>query len=361
MRRRVRVGILGCGGIAAAHAPGFTMAGDRSQVVAVAEPNRSRVPFIREMFGAEVKIVDDYDEVLRMKEVDAVDILLPHYLHMDATIKSAAAGKHVLVEKVMARNVWECDRMIEACERANVTLTVAHDRRYQGDWVALKGIVDSGALGSIVFWKLDHNQYIALPEGHWIRDRNALGGGAVMSCLTHQIDALRWLGGEVTAVTAMTHTVPERMQGEIVGVVVARMGAGGIAELSINWTTHANRGAPHLWYEMAHVCGSEGEAYLMSGRGVFVRLNENASQTAITRYGERSLSEYVPVDHLDEAGHVACIREWIRHLRGEPDSVRTDGRACRGTVEIAEAAYRSEDEGTTVSLPIEPRPWGEVR
>jgi predicted dehydrogenase len=79
-----------------------------------------------------VTIVPDYQEVLADDRIDGVDIILPHYLHMQATIDAAKAGKQVLTEKVMARNVWECDRMIEACEQAGVTLTVCHDRRYHG-------------------------------------------------------------------------------------------------------------------------------------------------------------------------------------------------------------------------------------
>ncbi|MDH7569514.1 MAG: Gfo/Idh/MocA family oxidoreductase, partial [Armatimonadota bacterium] len=226
--RRVRVGILGGGGILGAHAPAFTKQSERCQVVAVAEPDAARHARIRQLLGDQVCIVPDYHDVLKMDEVDAVDIILPHFLHLPATLAAAAHGKPVLVEKVMARNVWECDCMVEACERAGVSLTVCHDRRCHGQWQALKEVVDSGALGQIFFWKLEHNQNVLFPEGSWVRTRDGLGGGAIMSCLTHQIDALRWYGGEVQSVTCMTHVLPERMEGETVGVMAARMASGAL-------------------------------------------------------------------------------------------------------------------------------------
>jgi predicted dehydrogenase len=326
-------------------------------VVAVAEPNPRQADRIRSLLGADVRITPDYRDVLAMPDIDAVDILLPHNLHLPATVAAARAGKPVLVEKVMARNVWECDRMMAACAAAGVSLTVCHDRRYHGQWMALKDVVDSGALGDVFFWKLDHNQNVAFPSGHWAATRDGIGGGAIMSCLTHQIDALRWYGGEVTEVTCMTVTRPERMEGEFLGTIAARMASGALAELSINWWTRSNSGPNGLWYEMVQVCGTRGEAYYMHGRGTFVRIHDPGDGAAAARYGQEALAGFVSVPAGAWRGHDRCILEWVRSLRGEPHAIVTDGRACRGTVEVAEAAYRSEATGRTVRLPIRPRRW----
>jgi len=354
---RVRVGLLGCGGIVAAHRRGFDACGDRCEVVAVAEPREERHGFIREAFGESVRIVPDYLAVLDMNDIEGVDIVLPHDLHMPATVAAAQAGKHVLVEKVMARNIWECDRMIEACDQAGVTLTVAHDRRYNSEWAALKQVVDSGALGEVFFWKLDHNQDVLPPPGHWIRTRDGIGGGAVMSCLTHQIDSLRWYGGEVNSVSCMTRVIPERMEGEFLGIINARMASGALAELSINWWTRSRSGDDGLWYEMVQVCGALGEAYYMAERGTFVRLHEAADQSVVEQFGPAALEGFVQVPNDGKGGHEVCVAEWVRLLRGEQADIRTSGRDCRGTVEVAEAAYRSETERREIALPIESRPW----
>ena len=358
MSKTIRVGILGCGGIFNAHATPLKTFQDEKlcKVVAVAESNPERRKVILERFGPDTLIFSDYREVLALPEIEAVDILLPHHLHMPATIAAAEAGKHILVEKVMARNVYECDQMIAACEKAGVSLTICHDRRYHGEWQALKEIVDSGVLGEIFFWKMDHNQDVTFSENTWMYSRDSLGGGAIMSCLTHQIDALRWYGGEVESVTCMSTTRPERMEGEFAGVVLAKMKSGALAELSINWWTRSNKGDNSLWYEMVQVCGSRGEAYRMNGRGTFIKLHE-ANDEEIGRYGNAVLENFVPVEAGSWGGHHGCIREWLGSLRGESAGIVTSGRECRGTVEVAEAAYLSEASGEVVKLPIPARAW----
>ncbi len=338
-----------------AHAPALLKAAERGEVVVVAEAMPARDEAIHALLGPAVKIVRDYHEVLAISEVEAVDILLPHHLHMPATLDAALAGKHVLIEKVVARNVWECDRMIEACEKAGVTFTVCHDRRYNGEWMALKQIVGSGVLGDIFSWKLDHNQNVAIPPTSWAHWKDGLGGGCIMSCLTHQIDGLRWYGGEVESVACMSTARPERMQGEFMGAILARMRSGAMAELSINWWTRSNAARNGLWYEMVQVCGTKGEAYRKDS-GTWLLLHER-SEAAARQYGEAVFSEFVKIPAGAWGGHERCIDQWLRMLRGEPSEVVTSGRECRGTVEVAEAAYLSIEGGCTVSLPIQPKPW----
>ena len=241
MSRKIKVGFIGGGGIMGAHMQGYPKVADVCEIVAVAEVNPARDEAIRKLVGPGPRIVRDYREILAMPDVAGVDIILPHHMHMPATIDAARAGKHVLVEKVMARNVWECDRMIEACDKAGVTLTICHDRRYNGEWMALKEIIDSGVLGDVFFWKLDHNQDVVMPPASWAHWKDGIGGGCIMSCLTHQIDGLRWYGGEVDAVTCLSAVRPERMQGEFAGIVAAKMksGAHSTRKSSLSWTTMA--------------------------------------------------------------------------------------------------------------------------
>ncbi|TNJ65985.1 Gfo/Idh/MocA family oxidoreductase [Paenibacillus hemerocallicola] len=350
MTNKLKIGILGGGGILNAHAPGFVRLKDKCEIV-IAESDSGKHARIRKLLGDEVNIYGDYKEVLALPDVCAVDILLPHHLHEQATIAAAKAGKHVLVEKVMARNVEECDRMIEACREAGVTLTVCHDRRYDSDWQALKHIVDSGDLGEILFWKLEHNQNVVTPPDSWIRSKEKLGGGAIMSCLTHQIDALRWYGGEVRSVTSMSKVEPGRMEGESIGAVIAKMESGALALLSINWYTQSHSAPDGLWYEFNHVTGTKGEAYYMSGKGTFVKLHGDKSE--YFEYDMRAKEGFKKVEtHKQMSGHQSCIDEWVKQLLGEQAKVVTDGTESRKTVEVAEAAYRSEQQGKVVSLPL---------
>lgn len=371
MNRKVRIALLGGGGILKAHAPGYLRLKDKVEVVCAAEADQTRHQRIRELLNnPELPIYSDYNEVFARDDIDAVDIILPHFLHMDAAVKAANKGWHVLTEKVMARNTWECQRMIDAAKKNGVILMVSHDRRYAGDWVALKRIVDSGVLGRILYWRLEHNQDVIFPEGSWVRNPDGLGGGAIMSCLTHQIDALRWMGGEVNKVNCMTVVEPSRMQGECAGVITAKMESGALALLSINWYTQshdwARKTQNRLWYEFIHVCGTDGEAYYMHDKGAFMKLRsdtDNDNEYAI-RDGEKELDldeahrNFVKVEEESAiTGHEKCIEEFIKAVRGEPAEILTAGEDTIRTVEVAEAAYIAAAEDTTVKLPVPQVPW----
>jgi predicted dehydrogenase len=185
-----------------------------------------------------------------------------------------------------------------------------------------------------------------------------------MSCLTHQIDALRWYGGDVDAVTCMTKVVPERMEGETFGVVTARMKSGALAQLSINWMTRSavdvlsDTGPRALWYEMVQVCGTRGEAYYMSGRGTFVMSHDGADLGSLFECeGPIPEGSFARLRTVGGPGHGRCVQEWIKLIRGEPSGISSTGREGRAAVEVAEAAYLSEGTGAHVTLPIEPRPW----
>lgn len=296
-----------------------------------------------------------------MPSVQAVDILLPHDMHVPAVVDAAKAKKHILVEKVMARNIHECDQMIEACDANGVSLTVCHDRRHNPGWVALKEIIDSGKLGEIFLLKLEHNQDV-LPAGSWIASKEKLGGGAIMSCLTHQIDALRWYGGEIEKVTAMTKILPNRMEGESVGVMAAQMLSGAIAQLSINWFTRGYRSKEHkLWYEMVHISGTKGEVYFRSDVGTFYMVYGEKNDQGPMLYDKPMVKDdvnnFVKVEYGQETGHQKLIEEWIKSLQGKPNTLSTTGRDSRKTVEAAEAGYYSAKEERTIALPLKPVPW----
>lgn len=260
--------------------------------------------------------------------------------------------------------------MIEACDKAGVTLTVCHDRRYNPQWGALKRVVDSGILGEVLYWKLEHNQDVdpIAFDIRWIADADQLGGGAIMSCLTHQIDALRWYNGEVDSVTCKTKILPERMAGESIAVLAAQMKSGALAQLSINWVTRSGTDTlradeipadPNaLWYEMVQVCGVKGEAYYLAGRGTFVLCRDGSDPRDRIECEDPALENgFAEVKTEQGGGHPRCVDEWINLISGRETHIITSGRDVRGTVEVAEAAYVSARSGTHVTLPIEPQQW----
>jgi UDP-N-acetyl-2-amino-2-deoxyglucuronate dehydrogenase len=336
MRERLRVGLIGAGGITRAHIPGYLQCQDRAVVVAIADAHEAAAAAARQALGGGT-LFSDWRDLLDHGEVDAVDICLPHDLHEPVAVAAAEAGKHILVEKPIARNLREADAMLAAADRADVILMVCHDRRYHPEFARIKTLLEEGVIGRPLCLRLDHNQYIRLQPEHWIFQKERLGGGAVMSCLTHQFDLMRWYGGDVATVGGLSVTMPERMEGEIIGVAPLRFTSGAVGDAVINWHMQSRGLAGGLWYELVWLSGTDGNLHNWNGIHVL-------------RHGDRAERyETVPVEagtgHSRAIAHfIDCAREGRRPL--------TDGRAGRAALEIAMAAYRSEQTGRFVDLPL---------
>ena len=336
---KVRVGLIGAGGIANAHAAGYLAYADRAQVVAIAEPDAGRAEAMRARLGGSARIYPGWEELLRDDEVEAVDICLPHHLHMPAAVAAAQAGKHILVEKPIARDLDEADAMIRAADEAGVRLMVAHDRRYHPAFAKVKELIDAGEIGRLLCVRLDHNQNLVLPEGHWIRSREKLGGGAIMSCLVHQFDAMRWYAGAVELVGCISLTWPERMEGEVIGVVPMRFRSGAVGDAVINWAVRGSAPRNGTWGELIWISGEKGSIHNLGG--LFIRRDDG-----------KSAGEFEPVPVEPGGGHARAVQHFVDCVVNGSEPL-TSGREGRATLEVAEAAYRSEALGRFVALPLE--------
>src|SRR6266536_4072620 len=142
MAEPVRVALIGCGGIATAHLIGYDALHELGRIVVACDTDAESARRRAEETGAEP--ATDVAAVLERDDVEAVDLCLPHDLHEPVARAAAAAGKHVLVEKPIARDLAEADRMIAACAAAGVHLMVAHCQRFSADRQTAKRLVDEG-------------------------------------------------------------------------------------------------------------------------------------------------------------------------------------------------------------------------
>lgn len=147
MADKYRVGIIGCGGIANAHARGYKALEDRVEIAAIADP----VPEALNQFGDRwgvAKRYADAREMLDEEKPDIVSVCTWHKLHAPMTITACARKpKAVLCEKPMATNMMECDDMMIAAQRNNVKLAISHQRRFDGAWNEAKRLISDGAIG----------------------------------------------------------------------------------------------------------------------------------------------------------------------------------------------------------------------
>lgn len=155
----------------------------------------------------------NFDDIVRNKDIDLVYVVLPNGMHKEFTIRSAEAGKHVIVEKPMAISVKECQEMIKACNNAGVQLALGYRLHYEPNHIELKRLGQEKVFGQVrlIEASLGFNMTNIDPMD-WHLNKLLSGGGPLMNLGVYCIQSNRYvLGEEPISVTAqyIPKTKPE--------------------------------------------------------------------------------------------------------------------------------------------------------
>jgi predicted dehydrogenase len=203
MKKQIKVGIIGTGGISHFHAQGYKQL-EHVDLYAVCDLNEERAKAFAEKYGVQ-RVYTSYDEMLALSELEAVSVCTWNNAHASASIAALKAGKHVLCEKPMAMNTREALNMAKAAEEAGKLLMVGFVRRFGRDESIVKDFISSGQLGDIYYAKASYLRRCGNPGG-WFSDIQRSGGGALIDLGVHVIDLVRYLMGKpkVVSVTGVT-------------------------------------------------------------------------------------------------------------------------------------------------------------
>ena len=187
--KKIRVGVVGCGGIAnTKHLPAHKR-NPLSEVVAFCDIIEERaVKACKEYGTAESKVYTDYRELLKDKSIDVVLVLTPNNAHCEITCAALDAGKHVVCEKPMAMNYAEAKKMIAARDRSGKVLTIGYQNRYRKDSLYLKRLAEEGTFGDIYYAEALAIRRRAVPTWGVFIDKEKQGGGPLIDIGTHALD-----------------------------------------------------------------------------------------------------------------------------------------------------------------------------
>jgi predicted dehydrogenase len=209
---KVRVGLIGCGGMAQTHAARFQSNRDRMELAYAVDVNREAAQAVADLSPG-CRVETEWRRIIN--EVDAAFLVLPHHLHLPASLDFLNAGKHVLVEKPLGRTEAECLQMIEAAERNQRVLMVGYIMRYHPLVLKLKEIVDAKIYGEAFNFSIWTEQYTHFPEGHWTTSKELMRSGQFVSHGCHYIDILLWfLGKPIRGMHLGTRKGTPWMEGE---------------------------------------------------------------------------------------------------------------------------------------------------
>jgi predicted dehydrogenase len=329
---KLRIGLIGAGGIAGAHVAGYRRNPDLVEFVAVADPVAANA--LKRAEGTSARIYADYDELLRQDDVDAVDICLPHHLHRDAIVAAARAGKHVLCEKPLCLTMEEAADVDRAVRESGITLMCAHNQLFLPAVAKARELIDEGVLGRLFEVRTTDSFFNDFdPESMgWRGVARTSGGGELIDTGYHPSYLMLHLaGGSPAEVTAMlsTHRL-SFMQGEDSANVLVRFDNGVVGSLTTSWAYEPAAGT-----ERFSVVGELG-SLTSDGTTLSYRRRGDAEDTVL---------EFEPVHEFQaEVAHFArSVLEGTRPIQTEQEGTEV--------LALILSAYESAATGTTAEVP----------
>ena len=319
--------VIGCGAFArtfAREAPG-----DMALYFASRDGGRA-ADFAAEFGG--MGSFGSYESAVAAPEVDAVYICTPHHRHLPHARLAAAAGKHILVEKPLARDTAEARAIIDLAADAGVTLMVAENYRFMPPVRAAKELLDRGALGTLRLAQLQE-QFPFHPTG-WRRDARQNGGGTLIDGGIHKFSILTYLAGvpaEIYAAEVPSAAAPPGGEDGVVAMLryaPPPAGNGMVGIVNHSWSAAAH--TPRPWVSLA---GSAASAVFELG---------DCWIDVIDASGRRR-QELA----RDPTGIAAMAREFAESVRQGRAPAMTGADGARD-VALVQAAYASIRAGAAV-------------
>lgn len=355
---KVRVGIIGCGGIAKGkHLPSLKKL-PQVEMVAFCDLIEERAREAATNFGLQdAKVYTNYHELLADSSIDVVHVLTPNSSHSEITVAALEAGKHVMCEKPMAKTSQQARAMLEAARRTGRKLTIGYQNRYRSDSLYLHEACQSGDLGDIYFAKALAVRRRAVPTWGVFLDEEQQGGGPLIDIGTHSLDLTLWMMNnyQPRVVLGVTHhQLGQRpnsanawgpwdpaqftVEDSAFGFVVMENGSNIVLESSWALNTLQTGEAQTV------LCGTEAGADMLDG----LRIN---GESLGRLYTQKIQLQAGGVDFYDGSGTLTAsdleAKWWIESVQKDTEPFVKAGEALVVT-EILEAIYESAKTGKAV-------------
>jgi predicted dehydrogenase len=233
---RVRIGLIGAGWIGAHHARNV-IKNPFAELVAVAEPDRPKAEALLHGTAASARVYDDYRELLRQDDVEAVIIASPNAMHGEQAVAAAEASKHVYLEKPMAIALDDCRQVAKAVAKAGVKCAMGYHRRLNPLAQYARRLQEQGQLGEIVLAESDYLHHIPGDWDIWQwAGKESVAGSLIHAGTGHNIDLLRYFCGEVVEVGCFKDVLMPRktqVETEDIAVINLRFAGGALGRVAM--------------------------------------------------------------------------------------------------------------------------------
>jgi predicted dehydrogenase len=358
----VKIGIVGAGGMARYHVPGFRAAG--AEVVALADP----VPEARARAAAKYEVAETYSGLPEMlaarKDLDAVSILTPNKFHMPLAMQALEAGKHVFCEKPPALNAADAAKMAAAAKAAGKHLQFNFNNRARPEAFALMDYIRGGEVGRINSAQAIWCRRYGVPGfGCWFTDKSVSGGGPVIDLL-HMLDLSIYFMGypEPEWVLAQTFRdfidnhdfrgpwgIPDVPGGKI-DVEAAchgfiRFKTGQVVYLRSSWAEMTEREIVQVAFQGTKAGGCIERLFERDG---IDETSVDRCELYTLEHG-RHVDRSIQVPQDESMGRLRSAGNFVRVLEGKEEPLNTPDQAVK-LMKIVDALYASSEQGKPIQL-----------
>ena len=364
----VRVGFIGCGGIAnGKHFPGMAQQ-EGVDMCAFCDLILERAEKAAKEYGTpDAKVYTDYHELLADPTIDAVHVLTPNVAHCEITVAALEAGKHVLCEKPMAATPADAKKMLEARDRTGKMLTIGYQYRHFPENQVAKKVVDSGVLGDVYYAEATYLRRRGVPTWGVFTDKAKQGGGPLIDIGTHALDLTLFLMNNYdvdyvcgTSFEKLGHTLDAKHQVNYRGefdtwnnetydvedsaVGFIKMKNGATIVLRAAWAINMAEDYAANGEAYTMLAGTEGGLDTKEGR---VRLNHVVAEYPTISWVGNKVRGFIPGFSQGPAPKSKEAEIWVKALKGEGELFVTADQAYVVT-RILDAIYESNRTGKPV-------------
>ena len=327
--QKVRIGIVGGGGIVRAHLPRLKECSELVDVVALSDVNAQAAETTAKEFSIP-RFTTDYKEWL--DEVDAVVIGVPTHLHAQIGVDCANAGKAIFMEKPFTRTREQADELIAAIEKNNVPFQVGFVRRFDAQWMGWRDLIQQEKIGKPVVWR--DVQASSGPGPKWFNQDEQGGGPFIDGCI-HNLDFGLYTFGPVEWVFCHGRTLREGSTAIDTGSATIRFGSGDELLLAWSW------GLPGVQFR-----GTGSNVFEFLGPRGFLKYGEG--QTYLVDNGEGAESISYPENAIGQAFNDQ-MDEFVAVAQGG-STPRAGWKEGLASLEVALAILESGRSGQVVRM-----------
>lgn len=355
MDKKLKVGVIGAGGICrSCHMPGYSRM-ENVEVVAICDIRVEKAKELAEKYGVP-RVFADYKDLLALPELDAIDICTPNYLHSIIAVEALEKGLHVFCEKPDAVNAAEAEKMQAAAIKSGKVLMVMRNNRYMPISSFMKQYIEAGKMGEIYAARCGWQRRRGIPgKGGWFTTKAQSGGGPLIDLGVHMIDLTMWLMGSpkpvaVSGCTYCKFADNEAESGHARDVDVAEK-IFDVEDLAMGFIRFENGACLQIEFSWASNVEKETRFFELRGTKAGAVWGSADNQLRIFEEEFGKTVDYLP--NIDNTKGTQIHEANLRHfadviLNGaEPMFVPQQGI---NMVKILEAIYKSAETGREVLL-----------